>query len=202
MWLEFNSYQSPARRLQSVNIGIVCVQVNKYLVWPIQCIPIERILPTLKIEIQDAQSSKKVQPFGKHKWKWISSWFQSITWINEVVLQSPQFKPSTSQMQAMQQMYMHHIEGPKMNWTVNDNLYHRLLKWEIKYENILDSELAVLPEGKKCKKKLWSGQVILELTNMYHGAYLKVTYAWRWFGTSLKSFASLKPMRSEPGLTS
>ena len=51
---------------------------------------------------------------------------------DEVVLQSTQFKPSTSQMQAMQQMYMPYIEGPKMDLTVNDNLYHRFLKWKIK----------------------------------------------------------------------
>ena len=43
---------------------------------------------------------------------------------DEVVLQNPQFKPSTSQMQAMQQMYMPNIEGPKMDWTVNDSLYN------------------------------------------------------------------------------
>ena len=26
-------------------------------------------------------------------------------------------------------MFMPYIEGPKMNWTVNDSLYHRFLKW-------------------------------------------------------------------------
>ena len=57
---------------------------------------------------------------------------------DKVVLQSPQFKPSASQMQAMQEMYMPYIEGPKMDWTVNDSLYHRFLKWIIKCENILD----------------------------------------------------------------
>ena len=51
---------------------------------------------------------------------------------DEVVLQSSQFKPSTRQVQAMQQMYMPYIEGPKMDWTVNDSLYHRFLKWKIK----------------------------------------------------------------------
>ena len=77
---------------------------------------------------------------------------------DEVVLQSPQFKPSTSQAQAMQQMYMPYIEGPKMDWTVNDNLYHRFLKWKIKHENILDCELAMLSDARKCKKVVaWSG---------------------------------------------
>ena len=50
---------------------------------------------------------------------------------DEVVLQSPQFKSSKSQVQVMQQMYMPYIEGPKMNWTLNDNLYHRFFKWKI-----------------------------------------------------------------------
>ena len=49
---------------------------------------------------------------------------------DEVVLQSPQFKPSTSQTQAMQQMYMPYIEGPKMDWTVNDSLYSQIPKME------------------------------------------------------------------------
>ena len=35
-------------------------------------------------------------------------------------------------------MYMPYIEGPHMDWTVNDNLYHRLLKWHLKCENILE----------------------------------------------------------------
>ena len=45
-----------------------------------------------------------------------------------------------------------------MDWTVNDILYHRFLKWKIKCENILDCELAMLSEARKCKKVVvWSG---------------------------------------------
>ena len=76
---------------------------------------------------------------------------------DEVVLQSPQFKPSVSQMQAMQQMYIPYTEGPKMDWTVNDSLYHRFLIWKIKCGNILDCELAMLSEARKWKKVVaWS----------------------------------------------
>ena len=58
---------------------------------------------------------------------------------NEVVLQSPQYiQPSASQMLAIQPIYMPYIKGPKMDWTVNDSLYYRFLKWKIKCENILD----------------------------------------------------------------
>ena len=44
------------------------------------------------------------------------------------------FHPSRKQAtnQAMQQMFMPYIEGSKMNWTVNDSLYHDFLKWELK----------------------------------------------------------------------
>ena len=78
----------------------------------------------------------------------------------EMEVQSPQYiQPSTSQPQSfVQPMFMPYIEGQKMDWTVNDSLYHRFLKWKLKYKNILDCELAMLPESKKCKKVIaWSG---------------------------------------------
>ena len=33
--------------------------------------------------------------------------------------------------------FMPYIEGPKMDWTVNNGLYHRFLKWPLKCKNIL-----------------------------------------------------------------
>ena len=45
-----------------------------------------------------------------------------------------------------------------MDWTVNNNLYNRFLKWKLKCKNILEYELAVLVETRKCKKVIaWSG---------------------------------------------
>ena len=45
-----------------------------------------------------------------------------------------------------------------MDWTVNDNLYNRFLKWKLKCEKILECELAMLAETRKCKKVIaWSG---------------------------------------------
>ena len=41
-------------------------------------------------------------------------------------------------------MFMPYIEGPLMDWTVNDGLYHRFLKWRLKCENILECKLASL----------------------------------------------------------
>ena len=44
-----------------------------------------------------------------------------------------------------------------MDWTVNDGLYHRFLKWTLKYENILECELGMVVERRKCKKVMaWS----------------------------------------------
>ena len=61
-------------------------------------------------------------------------------------------------------MYMPYIDGLKMDWTVNDALYHRFLKWKLKGENILECELTALPECQKCKK-LSHGPVTLEWIN-------------------------------------
>ena len=35
---------------------------------------------------------------------------------------------SSRAQKAIQNMFMPYIEGPKMDWTVNDALYHRILK--------------------------------------------------------------------------
>ena len=57
-----------------------------------------------------------------------------------------------SKAQVVPNMFMHYIEGPKRDWTVNDGLYHRFLKWHLKCEYILKCELAILPEKRQCKK--------------------------------------------------
>ena len=50
-----------------------------------------------------------------------------------------------------------------MDWTVNDSLYHHFLKWKLKCENILECELATLPEPQQCKKLIaWSGDYGME----------------------------------------
>ena len=55
-------------------------------------------------------------------------------------------------------IYMPYIEGPCMDWTVNDHLYHRLMKWHLKCKNILECKLPALLECQQCKKVIaWSG---------------------------------------------
>ena len=52
-----------------------------------------------------------------------------------------------------------------MDWMVNDGLYKRFLKWQLKHENTLDYELVMLSETRKCKKGvslewwLWSWSI-------------------------------------------
>ena len=60
--------------------------------------------------------------------------------------------------QAVTSAFIPYIEGPKMDRSVNDSLYNRFIKWKIKCESILECELAMLSESRKCKKVVaWSG---------------------------------------------
>ena len=64
------------------------------------------------------------------------------------------------QHQPLTTTYVPYIEGPKMNWTVDDGLYNWFLKWKIKCETILDCELDMLSNARKCKKVVaWSGDI-------------------------------------------
>ena len=71
----------------------------------------------------------------------------------------PQTPPNpTGQPPVSAGMYMPYIKGPCMDWTVNDNLYHRFLKWCLKCKNILECKHAALLECQQCKKVIaWSG---------------------------------------------
>ena len=74
-----------------------------------------------------------------------------------------QSRKRSVQITTQQQAYMPYIEGPAMDWTVNDGLYNRFLKWKIRCENILECKLAMLSEARKCKKVIaWSGDFGLD----------------------------------------
>ena len=60
--------------------------------------------------------------------------------------QDPEVLIQPSKAHVVPNMFMPYIEGPKMDWIVNDCLYHRFLKCHLKCENILECELAMLPE--------------------------------------------------------
>ena len=55
-------------------------------------------------------------------------------------------------------------EGPKMDWTVDDALHSRFIRWRIKCENILTGQIAILQENAKCKQVIqWSGDAGLDM---------------------------------------
>ena len=76
---------------------------------------------------------------------------EESTSSDQEVFFNPQ--PSAS-AQEMPNMYVPYIEGLQMDWTVNDGLYNRFLKWQLKCKNILDCELVMLSEPRKCKRVL------------------------------------------------
>ena len=109
-------------------------------------------------ESQDARNNKTSKTFHKHSWK--DSRLIQHTW--RIFKLRPRTRsrgiyPAISGTN-LPNKFMPYIEGPKMDWTVNDCLYHRLLIWHLKCENILECELAMLPEKRQCKKVIaWSG---------------------------------------------
>ena len=96
-------------------------------------------------------------------------------------------------------MYMPYIEGPCMDWTVNDNLYHRFLKWHLKCKNILECKLAALPECQQCKKVIaWSGDCGMD---QYVSWNLPVSSPLILYGGNTKSIANCNQMKFGLGLT-
>ena len=101
-------------------------------------------------EVQEAQVSTQPDTNKSSQEDLPSSDQESDT---EVTLNPPRSQP-----QVVPSMFMSYIEGPKMDWTVNDGLYHRFLKWHLKCENILECDLVALSERQQCKKVIaWSG---------------------------------------------
>ena len=61
-------------------------------------------------------------------------------------------------------MMVTYVEGLKMDWTIDDALHSRYIRWKIKCENILDCKLGILQESAKCKKVIqWSGDAGLDM---------------------------------------
>ena len=75
--------------------------------------------------------------------------------VQEVFIHQPH--PQVHQT-VLPNMCMPYIEVPRMDWTVNNSLYQRFLKWKLKCGIIFGCELTAVPECQKCKKVMaWSG---------------------------------------------
>ena len=64
-------------------------------------------------------------------------------------------------LQSLQMVFIlcscHILRDLKVNWTVDDRLYQRFLKWHLKCKTILDCKLENLPTNQKCQKVIaWS----------------------------------------------
>ena len=82
-------------------------------------------------------------------------------------------------------MLVPYVEGPKMDWTIDNALHSRFIRWKLKCKNILDCELAILQESAKCKK--WSsGQVMQDLICTFHGLFQQKKPHHRPYGPGLK----------------
>ena len=80
-----------------------------------------------------------------------------------------------------------------MDWMVNDGLYNRFLKRCLKCENILECELVMLSESRKCKKVLaWNSDFGLDQYISWNLPSKDVTLETIW--KKMKSFASPRPM--------
>ena len=67
--------------------------------------------------------------------------------------------------QVISSMYMPYIEGPRIDWTVNDGHYHTFLKVRLKHENMLEcgacclSRETTVQESNSMQWGLWDGPI-------------------------------------------
>ena len=102
--------------------------------------------------------------------------------------------------QVIPSMFAPDIEGPKMDWTVNDGLYHRFLKWKFSCGNIQECELVMLVERRKCQKVIaWSGDLGIHQYVSWNLTNEELTLDVTW--GNLRNFVNPNLMRSELDLT-
>ena len=76
-----------------------------------------------------------------------------------------------------------------MDWTIDDALHSRFIRWKIKCENILNCKLAILQESAKCKKVIqWSGDPGLDMYISWNLPTVEVTLQTKW--SRLKYFCN------------
>ena len=118
--------------------------------------------------------------------------------INEEPDQEVSFHPSKAQ-QAIPDMFMPYIEGPNMDWIVNDTFYLRFVKWCLKCEGILGCELEALPEQQKSKKVIaWSKDFGMDQYVSWHSLVEELNLDTIW--GKYEEFWKHKQMRCVPNL--
>ena len=88
-----------------------------------------------------------------------------------------------------------------MDWTVDDALHSRFIRWRIKCENILDCQLAILQENAKFEKVIqWSGDAGLDTYISWNLPKEEITL--HTILSRFENFASHNLMQSVQDLTS
>ena len=83
--------------------------------------------------------------------------------INPPHKKSTQTDAHSASLQTQLQQFVPYIEGPKMDWTVNDGLYHQFLKWKLKCKNIWIVN-SLLCQRLDSARNSSHGQVMMEWT--------------------------------------
>ena len=74
-----------------------------------------------------------------------------------------------------------YIEGPKMDWTMDDGLYTRFQDWKLECELILDGELADIAEPRKVNTLIrWAGSHGLKQLKVWHKDKTQLSLAFIW----------------------
>ena len=134
------------------------------------------------------QSQTKLPPI---RWKTVHIIHDESISDQEVILNQSHVQ------QVVPSMFLPYIEGPKMDWTVNDGLYNRYLKWRLKCKNTLECELA---GRRKCKKVItWSGDFGIDQYVSWNLTNEKPTLDVIW--EILRNSVNHNLMRSEQELT-
>ena len=82
-----------------------------------------------------------------------------------------------------------YIDGPKMDWSMDDGLYSCFQDWKLECELILDGELAEIAETQKVNTLIqWAGSFSLKNLKVLQNdkTNLTLTFIWNEFETSCK----------------
>ena len=91
-----------------------------------------------------------------------------------------------------------YIDGPKMDWSMDDGLYSCFQDWKLECELILDGELTEIAEPRKVNTLIrWAGSFGLKTSRC--GRKIKPTSPLLSSGTSLRPTVSCTQMSCELG---
>ena len=93
------------------------------------------------------------------------------------------------------------IQGPSMDWTMDDGLYSRFQTWKISCNLIMDSELCELSEVRKINTLLhWSGD--FGIKKLSHGKKNQASLCSTSSGVNTSLTANHSPMNCVHGMMS